>query len=152
MVAAYQRVDINTHSGGVSHISMPVHAVNDVEGTIYLVSSDNSRGAPNLLVNILNEDNEVVAQTRTESDGYFYISQLAPGEYKMSVDQDYLERNALFIDSEQLSFVAPEEGDAIFHIAKFRNLEIAENKMEYFNEDAIKQSEFYELNNEEIIE
>ena len=114
MVAAYQRVDINTHSGGVSHISMPVHAVNDVEGTIYLVSSDNSRGAPNLLVNILNKDNEVVAQTRTESDGYFYISQLAPGEYKMSVDQDYLERNALFIDSEQLSFVAPEEGDAIF--------------------------------------
>ncbi len=45
-----------------------------------------------------------------------------------------------------------QEGDAIFHIAKFRNLEIAENKMEYFNEDAIKQSEFYELNNEEIIE
>jgi len=45
-----------------------------------------------------------------------------------------------------------QEGDAVFHIAKFGNLNIAENKMEYFNEDAIKQSEFYELNNEEIIE
>lgn len=45
-----------------------------------------------------------------------------------------------------------QEGDAIFHIAKFRNLEVAETKIEYFSEDAIKQSEFYELNNEEIIE
>ena len=45
-----------------------------------------------------------------------------------------------------------QEGDAIFHIAKFKNLETAENKIEYFNENAIEQSEFYELNNEEIIE
>lgn len=45
-----------------------------------------------------------------------------------------------------------QEGDAVFHIAKFRNLEAAENKIEYFNEDAIEQSEFCELNNEEIIE
>jgi len=45
-----------------------------------------------------------------------------------------------------------QEGDAIFHIAKFRNLIDAEDKIEYFNENAIIQSEFYELNNEEIIE
>jgi len=45
-----------------------------------------------------------------------------------------------------------QEGDAIFHIAKLKNLESAENKLEYFNENAMEQSEFYELNNEEIIE
>ena len=45
-----------------------------------------------------------------------------------------------------------QEGDAIFHIAKFKNLEMADDKLEYFHEDAIEQSEFYELNNEEIIE
>lgn len=45
-----------------------------------------------------------------------------------------------------------QEGDAIFHIAKFRNLEVAENKIEYFNENAIESSEFFELNDEEIIE
>lgn len=45
-----------------------------------------------------------------------------------------------------------QEGDALFHIAKFRNLDAAEDKIEYFSEDAIEQSEFYELNNEEIIE
>ena len=43
-------------------------------------------------------------------------------------------------------------GDAIFHIAKFRNLEMADNKIEYFNEDAMENSEFHELNDEDIIE
>lgn len=45
-----------------------------------------------------------------------------------------------------------QEGDAIFHIAKFKNLESAEDKIEYFSEDAIEESEFYELNDEESIE
>ncbi len=45
-----------------------------------------------------------------------------------------------------------QEGDAIFHIAKFKNLEVAEQRIEFLSESAIEQSEFYELNNEEIIE
>ncbi len=45
-----------------------------------------------------------------------------------------------------------QEGDAIFHIAKLKNLEIAENKIEYFNEDAIVESEFKELKDEQMIE
>ncbi|NCB14392.1 MAG: succinylglutamate desuccinylase, partial [Erysipelotrichia bacterium] len=45
-----------------------------------------------------------------------------------------------------------QEGDAIFHIAKLKDLQSAETKLEYFNENIIGQSEFYELNNEEIIE
>jgi len=45
-----------------------------------------------------------------------------------------------------------QEGDAIFHIAKLRNLEVAENKIEYFNENITELSEFFELNNEDIIE
>lgn len=45
-----------------------------------------------------------------------------------------------------------QEGDAVFHIANFKNLNIADQKMEYFAEDTTQQSEFYELHNEEIIE
>jgi predicted deacylase len=58
--------------------------------------------------------------------------------------------DGIIIGKSQIPLV--QEGDAIFHIAKFNNLNMAEDKIEYFNEDAIKQSEFYELNNEEIIE
>lgn len=58
--------------------------------------------------------------------------------------------NGIIIGKSEIPLI--QEGDAIFHIAKFRNLEVADDKIEYFSEDAIEQSEFYELNNEEIIE
>jgi len=45
-----------------------------------------------------------------------------------------------------------QEGDAIFHIANFKDLEIADEKIEYFAENTIEDSELIELNNEEIIE
>lgn len=45
-----------------------------------------------------------------------------------------------------------QEGDAIFHIANFKNLDAADEKLEYFAEGAMQESEFFELNNEEIIE
>ena len=43
-------------------------------------------------------------------------------------------------------------GDAVFHIAKFGDLETAEHKIGYFSEDAIEESEFHELNREDSIE
>lgn len=43
-------------------------------------------------------------------------------------------------------------GDAVFHIAHFGDLEMAEHKIGYFNEDAIELSEFHEMNDEESIE
>jgi uncharacterized protein len=70
------------------------------------------------------------------------------------LDDDYFEIIAPFsgviIGKSEIPLI--QEGDAIFHIAKFKNLEMADDKLEYFHEDAIEQSEFYELNNEEIIE
>ena len=45
-----------------------------------------------------------------------------------------------------------QEGDAVFHIARLKNLELAEDKLESFSEDIAEESEFYELHNEEIIE
>lgn len=58
--------------------------------------------------------------------------------------------DGVIIGKSQIPLV--QEGDAIFHIAKLKNLNIAEDKMEYFNEDAIEESEFMELIDEEIIE
>jgi predicted deacylase len=70
------------------------------------------------------------------------------------LDDNSFEIRALFdgviIGKSEIPLV--QEGDAIFHVAKFKNLETAENKIEYFNENIIQQSEFFELNDEEIIE
>jgi predicted deacylase len=45
-----------------------------------------------------------------------------------------------------------QEGDAVFHIARFDDLDIAENRIEYFQEDAIERSDILGLNEEYPIE
>jgi uncharacterized protein len=43
-------------------------------------------------------------------------------------------------------------GDAVFHIARSKNLERAEEHIEYFQDHAISQSDIYGLNDEHTIE
>jgi predicted deacylase len=45
-----------------------------------------------------------------------------------------------------------QEGDAVFHIANFDDLDTAENRIEYFQEDAIEKSDLIGLNDETPIE
>lgn len=45
-----------------------------------------------------------------------------------------------------------QEGDAIFHIANFHNLDLAEDKIEYFSEDALEQTDIIGFHTEDIIE
>ena len=45
-----------------------------------------------------------------------------------------------------------QEGDAIFHIANFKKLKIADKKILYFCDDALDDCEFIDYNNEEAIE
>jgi len=45
-----------------------------------------------------------------------------------------------------------QEGDAIFHIAKFGNIDVADKKIEFFSEQGIRDNAFCEFNDEEIIE
>ena len=114
MVAQDSLVDVYTHSGGVNRVELPIHAINDVEGTVYLISDDSSRGAANLKLNIVNDTGEVVAEARTESDGYFYVTKLAPGDYRVVLDDTYLKRNSLTLENAEIAFNAPENGDVIF--------------------------------------
>ena len=58
--------------------------------------------------------------------------------------------NGVIIGKSDIPLV--QEGDAVFHIAKLNDLAAAEEKIEYFNEDAIEMSEFLELHDEDIIE
>ncbi|MCB4435377.1 carboxypeptidase-like regulatory domain-containing protein [Alteromonas sp. McT4-15] len=114
MIAADNNVEVLTHSGGVNQVNLPVHTISDVEGTLFLVSEQQSRGAPRVQLNIVDESGHNVATTYTESDGYFYVTQLPPGEYELEIDEGYLQRNALSVSSNSLSFIAPTEGDSIY--------------------------------------
>ncbi len=58
--------------------------------------------------------------------------------------------DGIIIGKSQIPLV--QEGDAIFHIARFEDLDIAENRIEYFQEDAIAHSDIHGLHVEDVIE
>ena len=58
--------------------------------------------------------------------------------------------DGIIIGKSQIPLV--QEGDAVFHIAQYENLEIAEERIEYFQEDAIVHSDIHGLHDEHVIE
>jgi len=58
--------------------------------------------------------------------------------------------DGIIIGKSQIPLV--QEGDAVFHIARSDNLETAEERIEYFQEDAIEDSDIYGLNDEHSIQ
>ena len=58
--------------------------------------------------------------------------------------------DGIIIGKSQIPLV--QEGDAVFHIARSSNLDTAEERIGYFQEDAIVRSDIYGLNEEHVIE
>jgi len=113
MVAVDKLVQVNTHRGGISWVQLPVVTVNDVEGAIYRSVKNSTRGVSSLVVQLLDAELEVVAETQTEIDGYFFFSRIPPGQYTLQLDAQYLESNDLTITNLPEFIDAPLEGDSI---------------------------------------
>ncbi|GAB5380112.1 MAG: hypothetical protein Alis3KO_24210 [Aliiglaciecola sp.] len=106
-------VVVETHRGGRNVVELPVVTFTDIEGAIYVVKGQSSRGGAGIQLSLIDEKNEVVAQTKTEIDGYFYVKGLAPGRYTLEVDSDYLLNNQLVVSNNPESILASELGDAL---------------------------------------
>lgn len=104
---------VETHKGGLNRIALPVVTFSDVEGAVYWVKGQSSRGTGGIPLSFINEQQDVVATVRTEADGYFYVSNLAPGQYNLEVDPEYLKSNQLIIANKPSAITAPALGDAI---------------------------------------
>lgn len=73
-------------------VHVPVEVLGEVSGMVYLEEGNQQRGLGRILVSILNEQGQEVAQLLSEGDGYFFYLGLAPGTYRAVIDADQLER------------------------------------------------------------
>jgi hypothetical protein len=71
-------------------IYMPIHSVGEVSGMIYLHKGDVIKGLGRITVQIIDVHGTVVAETLSESDGYFSYIGLNPGEYTVRVNEKQL--------------------------------------------------------------
>ncbi|MDB5798637.1 MAG: hypothetical protein JWP36_2539 [Paucimonas sp.] len=71
--------------GNTALLDFPVTYTGDVDGTVFLLRSDKRRGAGNVLVQLVDERQQVVAEARSGSDGFYTIQDVPPGRYSLRV-------------------------------------------------------------------
>jgi cell division septation protein DedD len=76
----------------LKEIYVPVIPVGEVSGTVNLKNDSDLTGIGRILVNFYNKDGLKVAQSLTESDGYFDYLGLEPGKYYARIDSVQLNR------------------------------------------------------------
>jgi hypothetical protein len=113
MLPVDKLVHVNTHRGGINWVELPVVTFNDLEGAIYRVNKKNSRGVSGLKIKLVDAELNIIAETRTEIDGFFFFSRIPPGKYTLQLDAEYLENNELSIANLPSFIDAPQEGDSL---------------------------------------
>ena len=73
-------------------IEVPISVLAEVSGTVKLEKNNTTSGLARIIVNITDESSNLVAKVITEQDGYFSYMGLAPGKYKVSIDQLQMEK------------------------------------------------------------
>ncbi|MCB0519998.1 MAG: carboxypeptidase regulatory-like domain-containing protein [Lewinellaceae bacterium] len=76
---------------GYKRVYVPVIAVGEVNGTIYMDADSTSRGIGRITIQIFDGEGQWVAETLSEPDGYFSYLGLSPGNYTLRVDAEQLE-------------------------------------------------------------
>jgi hypothetical protein len=83
-------------------IEIPVLVFGEVTGIIFENSADQNNGLGRITIQIYDKLGNKVAETQSESDGYYSYLGLKPGEYFLKIDEVQLRKIGYHIDSNQL--------------------------------------------------
>lgn len=90
LVPALKGLRLIPRPGNVTQIDFPLVQTGEIDGTVYLVNKGRKRGVGNVLVELVDKDGKVVAETRSGSDGFFVVVEVLPGEYSLRVGEEQL--------------------------------------------------------------
>ncbi len=110
---AYENILVFTHRGGMQRVDIPMHPVNDIEGSTFLEHSAGSRPLARLPLVLKNKQGEVVEQLESESDGYFVFHQIQPGHYSLDTQPDFLSEREYRALNLPIQIDASVKGDSI---------------------------------------
>jgi hypothetical protein len=78
--------------GKVTQLEFPVIVTGEIDGTTWMIVNGARRAAGDLQLELVDSQRKVVAQARSGSDGYFVLSNVAPGDYLLRVAPEQLKR------------------------------------------------------------
>ncbi len=78
--------------GRTSTLDFSVIMTGEIDGTVYLVENEEKRGIGDVLLELMDPNRNVIARTKTASDGYYIVPAVPPGEYLLRISPDQLKR------------------------------------------------------------
>jgi hypothetical protein len=73
-------------------VDVPILVMGEVNGMVLVNNDESIKGLGRITIQIYNKKGEKVAETLSESDGYYSYLGLKPGEYSIKVDDTQLEK------------------------------------------------------------
>ncbi|QIB67077.1 hypothetical protein [Kineobactrum salinum] len=81
--------------GRVAEMNFPIRMTTEIDGTAFLYENEEKRGMGGLELELLDDDNNVVARTTSSWDGFYIIAGIVAGEYWLRVSPVQLRRLGL---------------------------------------------------------
>jgi hypothetical protein len=79
--------------GKVTELEFPVIVTGEIDGTTYRIGADGGRRpAGDLQLELVDSHSKVVASVASGGDGYFVLSNVAPGDYLLRIAREQLQR------------------------------------------------------------
>lgn len=98
--------------GKVAKLDFPVILTAEIDGTVYLVKDGLKRGIGDVVLELIDTKRNVIAQTKTASDGYYIVPAVPPGDYLLRISREQQERLKL-TDTGMHTITMPSDGKFI---------------------------------------
>ncbi|MBU0991169.1 MAG: carboxypeptidase regulatory-like domain-containing protein [Proteobacteria bacterium] len=82
--------------GSIQQFEIPVISTGEIDGTIYTELKDGTeKPYSNANVQLLDEDGNVVRDTKSEYDGFYLFTKVPPGNYTVRIDPEELQKRGM---------------------------------------------------------
>lgn len=85
-------VEVILRPGVPGHIDFPVVTAGEIDGVTYVRKDGLSESVSAVIIQLINQDGEIVKETRSQYDGFYLMDFVRPGTYELRIDPEQLVR------------------------------------------------------------
>jgi hypothetical protein len=79
----------------VARLEFPVRMTTEIDGTVYLLEGGVERGIGDLKLELLNDQQQTVAEATSSWDGFYIVTGVVAGDYRLRISPQQLQRLGL---------------------------------------------------------